>query len=216
MGPLGALLRLDRQLSQPLDSLYWRRKPASNTSLMKKLLVPAALICAQLASASAGHAQKTYALAFGGGAAIPVGKLSDTQKTGYNAIVALAIGVSDLPVGVRFDGIYNNLSHPSAAPSGTGTMSDLRVKGVLANLVFAFPGTSAKAYILGGGGLYNSKSDVAGAKSQNNFGVNAGLGATFGFGPFATFLESRYHSIPRSTSKGGVYQFVPITFGVLF
>jgi hypothetical protein len=182
---------------------------------MKKLFVCLALVCAQLVLPSGAHAQKTYALGLGGGAAIPVGKLSDTQKTGYNALITLAIGVSDLPVGVRFDGIYNNLSHPSTPPSG-GTASDLQVKGVLANLVFAFPGTSAKAYIVAGGGLYNSKPDVAGAKSQNDFGVNAGLGATFGFGPFATFLESRYHSISRSASKGGVYQFIPITFGVMF
>src|SRR5438105_1984918 len=188
----------------------------SKSNVMKKLFVCLSLIFAALVLPSAGCAQKTYALGLGGGAAIPVGKLSDTQKPGYNAIVALAIGVSDLPIGVRFDAIYNNLSRPSAAPSGGGTASDLKVKGVLANLVFAFSGNSAKAYILAGGGLYNSKPDIAGAKSQNNFGVNAGLGATFGFGPFATFLESRYHSISRSESKGGVYQFVPITFGVLF
>src|SRR2546423_10591644 len=182
---------------------------------MKKLLVCFTII-SQLVLASIGRAQKPYGVGFGGGAAIAVGKLSDTQKTGYNAIVALAIGVSDLSIGVRFDGIYNNLSHPGAALSGGGPTSDLRVKGVLGNLVFAFPGTSAKAYMIAGGGLYNSKPDIAGAKSQNNFGVNAGLGATFGFGPFATFLESRYHSVSRSTAKGGVYQFVPITFGVLF
>jgi hypothetical protein len=86
----------------------------------------------------------------------------------------------------------------------------------IANMVFTFPGTSAKVYTLAGGGLYNSKADTAGAKSQSNFGVSAGLGVTFGFGPFATFLESRYHSISRNVAKGGVYQFVPITFGVMF
>ena len=35
-------------------------------------------------------------------------------------------------------------------------------------------------------------------------------------GPFAMFLEARYHSVSRSASKGGVYQFVPITLGLLF
>lgn len=179
---------------------------------MKKLLIYSTLFCTQLAATTVALGQKTYAIGLGGGAAIPVGKLSDIQKTGYNAMVTLAIGVSDLPIGVRFDGIYNNLSHPKA----TAGTSDLRVSAALANLVFAFPGTSAKAYMLAGGGLYNSKPDVPGAKSQNNFGVNAGLGATFGFGPFAAFLESRYHSISRSVSKGGVYQFVPITLGVMF
>lgn len=160
-------------------------------------------------------AQKSYALGVGGGAAIPVGKLGRAQSTGYNGIVALAIGVSELPIGVRVDGIYNNFLHP-AAPVGGSSASDLRVMGVLGNVIFAFPGTNAKPYIILGGGLYNTKLDVAGAKAENHFGFNAGLGATFGVGPFATFLESRYHSIARKAAKGGVMQFVPITVGLMF
>lgn len=182
---------------------------------MKQLLrfLPVSLFFL-LAVSSAAFGQKTYAIALGGGAAIPVGKFGDAQKTGSSAIAAIAIGVAELPIGVRFDGVYNNLSANSQ--SGTTVNSDVRVMGVLANLVFAFPGTSAKPYMLVGGGLYNSKADVSGTKSQNNFGFNAGLGATFGLGPFATFIESRYHSISRSAAKGGVYQFVPITLGVMF
>jgi hypothetical protein len=57
---------------------------------------------------------------------------------------------------------------------------------------------------------------VSGVKAQNHFGFNAGLGTTFGFGPVAAFIESRYHTISRSTAKGGVYQFVPITAGFMF
>ena len=179
---------------------------------MKKLALLSAIFCAQIATPIVAHGQKSYALGLGGGAAIPVGKLSDNQKTGYNAMVALAIGVSDLPVGVRFDAIYTNLSHDKATTTG----ADLRVSGLLANFVIAFPGTNAKAYILAGGGLYHSKADLAGAKSQNNVGFNGGAGATFGFGPFATFVESRYHTVSRSEAKGGVYQFVPITLGLMF
>ena len=184
---------------------------------MKKLLLWSVLVFScELTLSSPVVAQKTYALGLGGGAAIPVGKLSDTQKTGYNAIVAFAVGVADLPFGIRVDGIYNNLAHTRLPSGGNVANSDLRVTGALANLIFAFPGSTAKVYIIAGGGLYNSKADVPGAKSENNFGVNGGLGATFGFGPFATFLESRYHSISRSEAKGGVFQFVPITLGVLF
>ena len=163
---------------------------------------------------STAFAQKTYAIALGGGVAIPVGKLADVQKTGPSGLAALAIGVADLPLGVRFDGIYNNLRADNQ--SGTTVNSDLRVMGALANLIFAFSGTSAKPYVIVGGGLYNSKADSAGAKSQNNFGFNAGLGATFGVGPLAIFVESRYHSISRSAAKGGVFQFVPITAGLMF
>ena len=182
--------------------------------MKKPILWSALLLLSELAVSLPAAGQKTYALAFGGGVAIPVGKLSSTQNTGYNGLAALAIGLSDLPIGIRFDGIYNSLLRPGTGSGSTG--SDLRVGGVLANFIFAFPGTSAKAYAIAGVGWYNSKLDAPGAKSQNDWGANGGLGATFGFGPIATFIESRYHSVSRSESKGGVYQFVPITIGVMF
>ncbi len=162
--------------------------------------------------------QKTYALGIGGGAAIPAGKLSNAQNTGYNGVVALAIGVAELPIGVRFDGIYNNfLRNNRLSPGGSGPISyNLRVMGALGNLIYAFPGTSVKPYIIVGGGLYYTRPDTASAKSENDFGFNAGFGATFRVGPFATFLESRYHSIARKDAKGGVMQFVPITVGLMF
>lgn len=160
--------------------------------------------------------QRTYALGLGGGASIPVGKLSDAQNTGYHGMVVLAVGSAELPIGVRLDGIYNNLANNNL-PAGSGAASaDLRIAGGLLNLVFTFPGTTAKPYLIAGGGLYSTKSDVPGAKAKNDFGFNAGLGTTFGFGPFAAFLESRYHTISRDAADGGVVQFVPITVGLLF
>lgn len=163
----------------------------------------------------AGLAQRTFALGVGGGAAIPVGKFSDTQKPGYNGLVVLAIGVAELPFGVRFDGIYNTFEFRTAPAAGTSS-SDPRVMGALFNVIFAFPGTTSKPYLIAGGGLYNTRGDIPGAKSENNFGFNVGLGTTLGVGPFAAFLESRYHTISRSAAEGGVMQFVPITIGLLF
>jgi Outer membrane protein beta-barrel domain len=176
-------------------------------------LTLAAAISLSGAPASA-HAQKGYALGIGGGAAIPVGKLGDAQKTGYSALVALALGSPDLPIGLRFDAIYNNLTRTNL-PTGTSS-ADFRVAGAIVNLVYAFPGTYTKPYALAGGGWYSSKVDTADAKAQSNFGFNVGLGTTFGFGPAAAFLEARYHTISRSVAKGGVFQFVPITFGLMF
>jgi Outer membrane protein beta-barrel domain len=163
-------------------------------------------------------AQKTYALGVGGGAAIPAGKLSDVQKTGYHGLAVFAIGLADLPIGVRIDGIYNKFRHSNvlSVQAGFPSSSNLRIMGVLVNLVYAFPGSTSKPYVVVGGGLYNLKADAAGARAENNFGFNAGLGATFGIGPFAAFLESRYHTISRTAAKGGVVQFVPITLGVIF
>ncbi len=181
---------------------------------------PAVVLCLALLFTvpSAVYGQKTYALGLGGGAAIPVGKLSDVQKTGYNAIAMVAVGIPELAIGVRFDGVYNNLLRiDRSTPQGSAAInSSLRVVGVLANLIYAFPGTTAKPYVVVGGGLYNAKADVSGAKSQNNFGFNAGLGATFGVGPFAMFIESRYNTISRRAADGGVFQFVPVTAGLMF
>jgi hypothetical protein len=174
-------------------------------------------ILAISALATQALGQKSFAVAIGGGATIPVGKLGKAQDAGYHGIVALAMGVADLPIGVRLDGIYSVLPNDKQLSPGGGPPTwDLRVMGALGNLIFAFSGTSAKPYVIVGGGLYNIKPDTTAAKSENYFGVNAGLGATFGIGPFATFVESRYHSISRKTAKGGVMQFVPITVGFMF
>jgi len=189
------------------------------SSQMKRLstfIAVSVLASALLSTQAAG--QKTYALGIGGGAAIPVGKLSNTQVTGFNGIIALALGAPDLPIGVRFDGIYNNFSRKNVAspPAGGTNTYSFRIAGILANAVYAFPGTSVKSYIVAGGGLYNTKFDVAGSKSENHAGLNAGAGLTFGLGPIASFIESRYHFISREPTKGGVIHFVPITFGLMF
>jgi hypothetical protein len=178
--------------------------PVLGISLFAVLAFPDTALC-----------QRSLALALGGGAAIPVGRLSDAQRTGYHGIAAVAMGVAGLPLGVRLDGIYDTF-RSRAAPVGGPSSPELRIIGALGNLIFAFPGTSAKPYLLVGGGLYNAKSDVPGAKSGNHFGFSAGFGATFGIGPLATFVESRYHTISRKADEGGVMQFVPITVGLMF
>ena len=168
---------------------------------------------------SSAIAQKTYAIGVGGGAAIPVGNhLSDTQNVGYNGTVMLAVGVEDLPFGLRLDGMFNQFGRRDilTPQSGGAGAYSFRIMGALANLVYAFPGSTAKPYLVAGAGLYNTKLNGAGSKSENDWGFNGGVGATFGIGSVAMFLESRYHSISRSDDKGGVVQFVPITLGLLF
>ncbi len=182
---------------------------------MRKLLLQLVVLIALLPGIAS--AQKGYAVGIGGGATIPVGKLGDVQNTGYSALATLALGSPDFPIGVRIDGIYNNLTHATPVTvAAAPTVGDLRVAGALLDLVYAFPGTYAKPYLLAGAGWYGSKVDTTGAKAQNNIGFNGGLGITFGLGPAAAFLEARYHSISRSVAKGGVFQFVPITFGLMF
>jgi hypothetical protein len=182
--------------------------------MMNRTLRLAAVAIALLFLPKSVRAQKTYALGLGGGAAIPVGTLSDTQKAGFNGMAVLALGGADLPIGIRIDAIYS--SFPRDSRSGATSSSGFRIAGALGNLVYAFPGTNAKAYLIAGGGLYNTKFDVPGAKAENHGGLNAGAGVTFRVGRIASFLESRYHFVSRKPDKGGVIHFVPITIGLLF
>lgn len=184
-----------------------------------RLLIPFLFLVAILAVPSAADAQKSYAIGISGGAGIPTGKFNDAYSTGYTGAVFIALGVPDLPIGVRFDGIYNQFSGRTVTPPGGGAAAenpDLRLIGAVGNLIYTFPGTTAKPYIVTGAGFYNSKVDAPDAKSRNDFGFSAGLGATFGFGPLAAFLEARYHGISRDTDAGGNIHFVPVTIGVMF
>ncbi|MGI8403021.1 MAG: hypothetical protein ACR2NS_15655 [Gemmatimonadaceae bacterium] len=167
---------------------------------------------------TAAVAQKGYAIGIGGGVAIPVGKLSDTQNTGANGLLSLALGVAELPVGFRIDGLYAKVTRKSInlPASGPPATSDFRILGALGNVVYAFSGTSAKTYLIAGGGLYNTRFELQGAKSENHLGLNAGAGVTFGLGPIASFIEARYHFISRQPAQGGVLHFVPITIGFMF
>ena len=174
----------------------------------------ALIILPTVLAAAPAQAQKTYAIGLGGGTAIPVGRLNNTQKAGYNALVVLAIGVGDLPLGLRLDGIFNQFSRRNQA--GTAGANPFRVTGGIANLVYAFPGTTAKPYILAGLGYYATKAITPGSTTDNDWGANGGVGATFAVGPFASFVESRYHFISRKPARGGVIHFVPVTIGLLF
>ena len=179
---------------------------------LSQLLVVALFALATIPSDSA--AQKGYAVGIGGGAAIPVGKLRDTQNTGVNGLVSLALGVAELPLGIRIDGIYNKL--PRNTLGGTSNAASFRILGILGNGVYAFSGTNAKTYLIAGAGLYNTRLDIDGTKSENHLGLNIGAGVTFGVGPIASFIEARYHFISRQPAQGGVLHFVPITFGFMF
>jgi hypothetical protein len=184
----------------------------------RRLLRPWALAVSLVLSVALSQpvsAQKTYALGIAGGVALPAGRFGDAMSSGYNGTAVLAVGSPDLPIGIRFDGMYNHFSRKDAASQPAVAPSARIVSGVV-NLIYTFPGTVAKAYVVAGAGYYNTKTQITGAKADNNIGFNGGVGATFGFGPVATFIETRYHSISRSAAKGGVIQFIPVTLGVLF
>jgi Outer membrane protein beta-barrel domain len=182
-------------------------------SALNAIVLLLALICLS----NTVEAQKTYALAVGGGVSLPVGALADTQDPGFNGMLGLALGAPELPIGIRFDGLYNRFPAPKTdAAQPVSNPYRLRVMALLGNLIYALPGSSVKTYVVAGGGVYNTRLDVAGSKSENDPGLNAGAGLTFRLGPIASFVEARYHYIRRQPENGGLIHFVPVTVGLLF
>lgn len=164
-------------------------------------------------------AQKSYAVGITAGAAIPTGKFGDVQSKGKSITGFIGLGIAELPIGLRIDGMYHNFSGRSVTPPGGGAdvqTPDLQLWGIGGNFVLTTSGSTAKLYLLAGAGYYNAKVDSVDAKSQHKLGFSAGIGSTFNLGPLASVVEVRFHSISRKSEEGGSIHFVPIMLGIMF
>ena len=90
-------------------------------------------------------------------------------------------------------------------------LPDITITSANANIVYALPGVGMRPYLIGGAGIYGYKPDVDGAKTNTDFGLNGGIGASFPLSGFSTFIEARYHHI---FTDGTATQFIPVTFGI--
>ena len=161
------------------------------------------------------RAQAQLTFSFGGGASFPASNVSNSYNTGYNVLASLGIGTSS-PVNLRVDGMFNQMTHQSAAPVG-----NLQIWTLNADLVYKISHNGGiTPYLIGGAGYYNtsyhvtvSGSDISagGNTSANNFGLNGGVGLRIGGSGLAAFVEGRYHYI---FTGGHDIGFVPLTFGV--
>jgi opacity protein-like surface antigen len=115
--------------------------------------------------------------------------------------------------------MYNHMSVKDKGDitiPGFGVLDAIAISSANANLVYNLPGTGITPYLIGGAGIYNLKSDIDGADdpdSQNKFGVNGGIGASFPLSGFNTFIEARYHHV---FTENVATQFIPVTFGISF
>ena len=145
------------------------------------------------------HAQLT--LSAGGGASIPVGSiLSNNNVTGYNVLASLGIGMPSWPVGIRVDGMFNEMNHKSGVPVG-----NLQLWTLNADLVYnliPFRAAGVTPYIVAGAGYYNDSYHVStsglnigagGNTHDNNFGLNGGVGVRAGVPTLSVFVEGRFH-----------------------
>ena len=163
-------------------------------------------------------AQKSYTVGITAGAAIPTGRFGDVQSKGKSITGFVGVGVAELPIGLRIDGMYHTFGGRSTTSGGDVDVvtPDLRLWGIGGNFVITTTGSTAKPYLLAGAGYYNSKQDSPDAKARYDIGFSGGVGSTFNLGPFASIVEARFHSISRKPENGGSIHFVPVMLGIMF
>jgi hypothetical protein len=158
----------------------------------------------------AGAAQSNTSISIAAGAVLPVGKLKDTQSAGEGGSAGLTFGGADNPFGIRLSVGYDRLG--SKTVNGKETLGSHVVSGI-GDVIFTFPGTLTKPYLLGGLGGLRMQSDSSGAKSSTRFGFDFGAGMSFPLGSRGAFLESKLQSISQKEAKP--VRYLQIVLGLL-
>jgi hypothetical protein len=180
--------------------------------IIRSTLRATALIAAITVSAAAAQAQSPIKLGIAGGVTLPMDDTKDAVSTGYNGTVTVAFNAPLIPIGLRVDGMFNELQGKELL-GGTAKGPKLSVSAVNANVTFnLLPLPIARVYAIGGVGYY--RSEVKGFDSENDIGYNAGIGARLGIGSMQPFVEARYHRV--NTGDDTHIDFIPVTIGFLF
>jgi hypothetical protein len=182
----------------------------------------AALAVGMLLSAPALPAQGVE-FALGGGIGLPLSDFDDEAKLGWHGLAELSFVPEGWPVGIQFDGSYQQFSLEDGQFPG---FTDLKTRIIMGtgNIVFKFKTSEEstfRPYLLGGLGLYNTKitgaddpGDVLGG-GETDFGINAGAGFDFKAGGAGLFIEGRFHNV-FTEGPGSDLRFLPITLGIRF
>jgi hypothetical protein len=180
----------------------------------------AALAVGMLLSAPALRAQGAE-FSLGGGIGLPLDAFDDEAKLGWHGLAGISFVPEGWPVGIQVDGSYQQFSLDDAAFPGFSGLKRRMIQGT-GNIVFKFKTSeesSFRPYLIGGGGVYNTKvtgaddpGDVLGG-GQTKFGINAGAGFDFKAGSAGLFIEGRFHDI---FTDGEDLKYIPITLGLRF
>lgn len=147
-----------------------------------------------------------------GGLNAPVGTLGDIADLGYNVAAGINLGGTTVPVGLRFEGAYNGLGLKN-------TSGDVRIISGTANAIFNVGTIRDAPYVMAGLGAYNrqvSLGSLVNSDSKTVVGINVGGGLRFPLVGLSTFFEARYHLMLGKSNEAANYQFIPITFGIMF
>jgi len=161
------------------------------------------------------QAQSFTSLGVAAGASFPTGDYKDVVKTGYNAYLTLDVHAPLSPVGLRFDGMFNELDGSSSAFSGN---EKAHIWAATANVVFHPTDlVVAHPYVIGGLGYYHASFTGQplgfSIPAENKMGFNAGVGLAIPLTGFKAFVEARYHQLFSSDEH---VHFMPVSFGVVF
>lgn len=186
---------------------------------MRVTMVIPSIVLALGAASAPSVARAQVGLGVGGGLTVPVGSLSNVNKTGYNVLAALSFRAPAFPLGFRIDGMFNSL------PTKVTDARTLQVWTVNANLVAnltSVPHAPVTPYLIAGIGWYNDRYRVrtsgntviaTGNTSDNDFGINGGAGLRIALGSSSLFAEARYHYV---FTPGQRLEMIPITIGINF
>src|SRR5918992_4552944 len=180
----------------------------------------AALAVGMLLGAPALRAQGAE-FSLGGGVGVPLGDFDDAAKLGWHGLAAVSFVPNGWPVGIQIDGSYQQFSLDDERFPGFSGLKHRFIQGT-GNVVFKFKSSEEstfRPYILGGLGVYNTKTtadddpgDVLGG-GTTDFGLNAGAGFDFKAGGARLFIEGRFHNV-FTGGAGGDLKYIPITLGI--
>jgi len=174
-----------------------------------KLSIAVAIAWVALAVPTGVRAQMDDQFAWGvtAGAVVPANDLAKDHTVGLNGGVTFGFGGVGQLLGIRIDGVINQLSGKKS------TDADAQILMGTLNLVMGVLGEGDRVYLTGGVGAYGIKPSKGGEK-HNDFGLNGGVGL---FIPGINgFIEARYHHFYRALANKRPAIFIPISVGVFF
>jgi hypothetical protein len=171
-----------------------------------------AVAAATILAVNAVPASAQLSFSVAGGLSAPVSDLGDLADIGYNVAAGLNVGAPLLPVGFRFEGAYNGFQIKNSG-------GDVRIISGTANAIYNLGRTNDAPYLIAGVGGYNRQLTInrlGTSDGKTVLGLNGGGGLRFPLGGISTFFEARYHVMLGDSMEATNYQFIPITFGIVF
>lgn len=179
---------------------------------MSLRFLAAAAAAATILAIGAAPASAQVSFGVAAGATFTINSLADQAHTGFNVAGSLNAGAPLMPFGLRLEGAYNGFQ--VRGPGG-----DVRIITGTVNGIYNVRRTVGAPYLIAGLGGYSRRitlDPVGNTGDKTVFGINGGGGLRFPLSGFSTFLEARIHFMLGDKSDGADYQFIPVTFGIVF